>query len=142
MGANELPPEMLAQAQMLGGQRAPTQHEIAEAQKSMIAMAHVQVASAVATAMLDSGYDTPAELASNIATAILDRSEENELDTRELTSVRNQLAVGLICADIRGGGLNVRQEPTSIVGENFETAEAMISSGQLYAQKQISQLSK
>jgi hypothetical protein len=149
MSTNELPPEMLAQAQMLGGQRTPTEHEITEMQANMIAMAHVQVASAVATAMLDGDDRVDKDVqvtASLIAETILDRSEENELSSKELTSMRNQISVGLICADIRGGGLQERVERNievvDVVASNFERVEKMISSGKLYAQKQISTLSE
>lgn len=136
MSQNELPPEMLAQAQMLGGQRGPTENEIKEMQKSMIAMAHTQVASAIITSLLGTKdrVDNPVSSASSISAQILDRSEATSL-SEELTRTRNQLAVGQICADIRGGAL-IDEE---LVERNFVQVEQIIAASQLYAQKQLSQ---
>jgi len=139
---NELPPEMLEQAHLLGGGRAPTKAEIRKEVKEKVFLAITQVAGTAATSLLEASFlfEESTDRSLNIAKCIMETSESLR-DGGEFKGfegkqrLRNSLAAQLVHSALRGKLPYDKDE--ELVAAAFESATRLVKKAEEDAEKYV-----
>jgi hypothetical protein len=141
---NQIDPRLLAQAQMLGGQRrTPTKAEMRQAEHQGIMMAILSVAGTSLSSLLEGGHVSDMaeskDFSLEVANEILNKSEQTKEDFGEDTmkrKLRNQLAAQLTYSTLRGAG-GLIGGATQLVANAFESATSLVENADKFASKEV-----
>lgn len=136
-GYNQIPPEMLAQAHMIGQPRMRTEAEELEMMQNALTMTVANIAGTVYSAMTEAGNQPSPSVAIDIAKSVLSVSEQIKDEDEPIgkRKMRNQLAAQLFFSALRGGLRPTKPEES--LKEFFEEAAQMVTLSEEYAREQV-----
>lgn len=140
---NEIDPNLLNQAQLLGQRRQPTQAEQEQIHRESLTVAQFTLATNSLSSLLenpcDMPHDTAFDLAQKIAVIILDKSKASE-ESDEFgkyptkRKMRNQCAAQLIYASLRTKDVKLAETYVDVC---FSQANELIKKAEEYAEKEV-----